>query len=135
VSAGRTHADDTAPLRVLVVDDQPAFRTTVELVLRHTDGFELVASADSGEAAIDLVASGLGLDLAIVDVHMPGIDGATTAARLRVLRDDVTVVLTSTYRSDELPHTVTDGPFAYVPKIDLDPERLRELWALEHGDG
>jgi DNA-binding NarL/FixJ family response regulator len=135
VSAGRTHTDDTAPLRVLVVDDQPAFRTTVELVLRHTDGFELVASADSGEAALDIVSAGLGLDLAIVDVHMPGIDGATTAARLRVLRDDVTVVLTSTYRRDELPHTVTDGPFAYVPKTDLDPERLRELWVLEHGDG
>ena len=64
MSAGRTHTDDTAPLRVLVVDDQPAFRTTVELVLRHTDGFELVASADSGEAALDIVSAGLGVDLA-----------------------------------------------------------------------
>jgi DNA-binding NarL/FixJ family response regulator len=128
-STGSPRGRDATPLRVLVVDDQPAFRTTVELVLRHTEGFELAGSAESGEAAIELVASGIDIDLAIIDVHMPGIDGAVTAARLRELRGDLTAVLTSTYRRDELPPSVSASPFAYVAKAELDPERLRELWA------
>ena len=120
------------PLRVLVVDDQPAFRTTVELVLRHADGLDLVGSAESGEAALDLVSAGLVIDLAIIDVNMPGIDGAVTAARLKALHADVTAVLTSTYQRDELPPSVAGSPFPYLGKADLDPDRLRELWELDH---
>jgi len=115
------------PLRVLVVDDQPAFRTTVEMVLRHADGLELVGSVDSGEAALDLVSGGLVVDLAIIDVNMPGIDGAVTAARLKELCADVTAVLTSTYERVELPPSVTGSPFPYLGKAELDPDRLREL--------
>jgi DNA-binding NarL/FixJ family response regulator len=128
----RRGKDVGMPLRVLVVDDQPAFRTTVELVLRHAEGLDLVASAESGEAALDLVSGGLVIDLAIIDVNMPGIDGAVTATRLKELHGDVTAVLTSTYQRDELPPSVAGSPFPYLGKAELDPDRLWELWELDH---
>lgn len=117
-------------LRVLVVDDQQSFRDTMALVFEYADGIELTATATSGEQAIGLVESGLEIDLALIDVNLGGIDGATTADRLHDF--DVTTVLTSTYDVHDLPATVSSSSSPFVPKRDLDPVHLVELWEHDH---
>lgn len=120
--------DRPVPLRVLVVDDQPAFRTTVALVLAHVPELEVVAEAPSGEAALALLDAGLDVHVALIDVHMPGIDGATTARILTERHGDVVVVLTSTYAAHELPSSVSTSAFPYLPKDEFDPDHLVRWW-------
>ncbi|MBI1235648.1 MAG: response regulator [Alphaproteobacteria bacterium] len=57
---------------VLIVDDDPTQRRLLQAVLEK-QGFE-VASADSGEAAMDMLARG-GVDVMLLDLVMPGMDG------------------------------------------------------------
>ena len=64
----------TAPLRVLVVDDEPLARQRIEDLLRHEAGVEIVGTADNGIAAVDAIRT-LRPDLVFLDVQMPGRTG------------------------------------------------------------
>ena len=65
---------------ILVVDDLPQNVRLLRAVLEPR-GYE-VASADSGEEALERLGEG-GVDLVLLDVVMPGIDGYEVCRRLR----------------------------------------------------
>jgi two-component system, LytTR family, response regulator len=69
------------PLRVLVVDDEAPARRKILRLLRSEPGVQVVAEADSGEAAISAVAKHQP-DLAFLDVQMPGMDGFAVIQRI-----------------------------------------------------
>ncbi|WP_157267819.1 response regulator [Azohydromonas aeria] len=69
--------------RVLVVDDEPVIALCVQAFLED-DGME-VTIVNSGEEALERVGAGGCFDVCIMDVRLPGIDGATTVARLAAL--------------------------------------------------
>jgi len=77
--------------RVLVVDDNATNRKVIDL---QTARWGLVPrSTDSPEQALAWVEAGERFDLAILDMHMPGMDGAALAERLRVLAPQMPRVL------------------------------------------
>lgn len=80
--------------RVLVVDDYPAFRETVGRVLEADPRFTIVAEAASGEEAVAL-AGQMPLDLVLVDLHLPGMNGLATAAAIKASQAEVVVLLLS----------------------------------------
>ena len=65
---------ERAPIRVLIVDDEPLARQRIEDLLAAEDRVEIVASVDNGEAAVDAVRR-LSPDLVFLDVQMPGKTG------------------------------------------------------------
>jgi CheY-like chemotaxis protein len=76
--------------RILVVDDEADCRETVSAMLT-ANGFA-VAAAESGEAALRQVESGLDFQLLLVDVSMPGMSGTELAQQVRVRQPLVPVV-------------------------------------------
>ncbi|MEP7124149.1 MAG: response regulator, partial [Byssovorax sp.] len=67
---------------ILVVDDERNIRRTLGLVLRG-EGYR-VAEAESAEEALALIESGQSpVDLAIIDIMLPGMSGLELLARLR----------------------------------------------------
>jgi DNA-binding NarL/FixJ family response regulator len=71
----------TAPVRVLLVDDQELFRRGVGIVLDAQDGIEVVGQASNGEEALTKVLE-LAPDLVLLDLQMPVMDGVEVVARL-----------------------------------------------------
>lgn len=67
--------------RVLLVDDEPLARQRVRELLAGIEGYVCQAEADSGEAALATCADG-GIDIVLLDLRMPGLDGLETARRL-----------------------------------------------------
>lgn len=119
---------------VLVVDDQPPFREAARSVVDRLRGFEVVAEADSGEAAIAVVES-LRPQLVLMDIKMGGIDGAggmdgiEATAEITARHPDTMVVLVSTYELNDLPPSArTSGARAYINKDDFGGRLLRRLW-------
>ena len=105
--------------RVLVVDDHEGCRNVlVELV--EAAGFEVVATADSGEAAV-AAAVALAPDLAVLDVRMPGQGGRAAAGVIAALQPDTVVVLVS-----ETPRSGGD----VIAKSALTPALLRSIWRV-----
>ena len=80
-----------------------------------------------------MLAAGLGPDLVLLDVCMPGIDGVETARRLKAAHPASTIVLLSTARlEDRAADLASCGAVAFVPKEAFGPAMLRRVWD-EHG--
>jgi DNA-binding response OmpR family regulator len=98
---------------VLVVDDERAIRRLLRLYL--TDAGFTVAEAPDGEAAIDQVRRG-GIDLVLLDLMLPGMDGFEVCRRLEEISSVPVIMITA--RGDEA-HRVTGlelGADDYVVK-------------------
>lgn len=88
-----------APIRVLLVDNEPDFLEPISFWLRN-QGYQ-VMSADDGEAAVGLVTSWKP-DVIFLDVLMPGMDGIETLRRIRALHKTLPVILvTASNLTDE----------------------------------
>ena len=85
-------------VRVLTVDDHPAFRDAARALIDATPGFEVAGEVNSGEDAVGAVMR-LRPDLVLMDVGLSGIDGYEATRRLRYVRPATVIVLVSA--SDE----------------------------------
>jgi two-component system nitrogen regulation response regulator NtrX len=99
---------------ILVVDDEPGVRSSLSGVLRD-EGYS-VEAVSSGEACLDRVTRGP-VDLIVLDVWLPGMDGLATLARLRERQVDSQVVLISGHGNIESAvRAIKLGAFDFVEK-------------------
>lgn len=84
--------------RILIVDDEENQRKSLGIGLR-LEGYSVLEAAD-GEAALEVLAREP-VDLALVDLMMPGINGLDLARRMRFRHPEVRIVLTSAYHLSE----------------------------------
>jgi two-component system invasion response regulator UvrY len=113
--------------RVLVVDDQPPFRSAARTLIGLLSGWSVVAEAETGEDAVRL-AGELGPDVVLMDINLPGRNGIESTRELLAVHPGAAVVLTSTYAADDLPSgAATCGAIGYLRKEELTPRVLREL--------
>ena len=115
---------------VLIADDDPVARDLLAEVLAK-EGYR-VASAGGGGEALEL-ARGTPIDLAIVDLRMPDIDGLAVLRGLHGLRPGVPVVIVTAFASIETAmEAIRAGAYDYLSKpFQLDLIRLRARRALE----
>jgi len=113
---------------VLAVDDQAAFLSVMRDLLAATEHLEVVAEAESAQAAIEL-AGEIEPGMVLMDIWMPGMDGMSAVQEIKARLPDTIVVLTSTTHPDELPLRPDDlGADAVVWKSDLRPALLDDIW-------
>jgi DNA-binding NarL/FixJ family response regulator len=124
-SSGRQPND----VRVLLVDDQDAFRRAARAVIERTPGFVLVAEAVHAEGALAAVCT-VPTDLVLMDIGLDGSVDGIEATRVLLLRHPgLVVVLMSTYEPVDLPTQArTCGATAYLSKHELSPTTLRAIW-------
>ena len=99
---------------ILIVDDEPGVRTALSGVLRD-EGYT-VEAVPSGEACLERLTRGA-VDLIVLDVWLPGMDGLATLARLRERQVDAQVVLISGHGNIESAvRAIKMGAFDFVEK-------------------
>jgi len=79
-------------LRVLVVDDHPAFRRALTSALRLVNNVEVAGEAGGGVAAAEQ-AGALQPDLVLMDLSMPDLNGIEAMRRIHAARPDLPVVI------------------------------------------
>jgi two-component system, NarL family, invasion response regulator UvrY len=124
---------ETDTIAVLIVDDQAPFRAAARAVIGVTTGFEVVAEADSGEAAV-AEARALHPSLVLMDINLPGINGIEATREIVAEQPDTVVILMSTYNAGDLPaDAATCGAADYVHKEDFSPDEVRRIWDGRQG--
>ena len=73
---------DTTLIRVMLVDDHAVVRSGLSTFLMTCDDMELVGEASSGEQALSVCPQAKP-DVVLMDLVMPGMDGATTTHKIR----------------------------------------------------
>jgi DNA-binding NarL/FixJ family response regulator len=122
-------------VRVLIVDDQEAFRAVAREVVSATEGFEVVGEAADAEESL-VAARRLRPDLVLMDVHLPGMDGIEASRRLRSERDGVVVLLLSTYDPEDFAsRLLASGASAFIAKAGFDPGSLSDAWSRRNAAG
>jgi len=115
-------------VRVLTVDDQEPFRRAARRLIEATPGFCAAGEAASGEDGVTAAMSGE-VDLMLMDVRLPGIDGIEATRRIRAARPDIEVLLVSSAAAQDLPPGASEcGALAVRRKDELRPSVLLELW-------
>src|SRR5581483_2815645 len=116
---------------VLVVDDQPAVRNLARTVLERA-GLRVLTANDGYEAVSVFTEHAAEIHAVLLDLSMPGMDGAEVFRHITELVPDVRVVLCSGYNEQDV-NTKLDGrkPAGFLRKpyhpSDL-VNRLRTIW-------
>jgi DNA-binding NtrC family response regulator len=110
-----------APLHLLIVDDDESLRTT--LAQRFTKLGMVVTTAASAEEALTAAAQGRP-DVALLDLHLPGMDGIELLAKLKAEQPEVeALVLTAHSSLETAVEAMKRGAYDYLTK----PFRLSDL--------
>ncbi len=115
-------------VRVLLVDDQPRYMHALAAVVEETVNFTVVGQAGTGEECLRLAPT-VGVDLVLLDVNLPDMDGVEVARRLRGGDAPPVVVLLSTYDEEAGERFVVEsGANAYVTKSGFGSDLLARMW-------
>lgn len=121
---------------IYLVEDQDLMRSSMRTYLSAEDDFDVIGTADSGEAAIhDLVESGQALpDVVLVDVALPGMSGIDLVGQLREAHPSLACLILSGHAEEsyvEAAHQA--GAKGYVMKGKPD-EYIRAIRATLAGE-
>lgn len=113
------------PIRVMLVDDSAVIRGIFKRVLTAQSDIEVVCSVSDGQMAINNL-SRHDIEVVILDIEMPNMDGLTALPKLMQLKPDLQIIMASTLtrRNAEISiRALANGAKDYIPK----PESSKEL--------
>jgi HlyD family type I secretion membrane fusion protein len=112
-------------IRTLLVDDENLIRKTLQLYLESEPNIEIIATADNGNTAINLVKE-FEPDVILLDIEMPEMDGlmATEELSLRFPQSKI-IILSSHDETAYLSRALTAGAKGYLLK-NISPEKLSQ---------
>jgi DNA-binding NarL/FixJ family response regulator len=121
-------------IRVAIVDDQELVRMGLRMVLDAQPDVSVVAEAGDGAAAVALAARG-GIDVMLMDVRMPGLDGIAATERITAAGSAPRILVLTTFDLDEYAFAaLRAGASGFLLKDARPPELLGAIRAVHSGD-
>jgi two-component system response regulator DesR len=121
-------------IRLLLADDQALVREALRALLELQEDFEVVASVGRGDEVV-AAAREYPIDVALLDIEMPGLDGLAAAAVLSTQLPDVRVIILTTFgRAGYLRRAMEAGAVGFVVKdapADALADAIRRVMAGE----
>lgn len=121
-------------IRLLVVDDHPIFRAGLcEQLAGGPEGIEIVAEAESGEQACELVAS-LRPNVVLMDCNMPGMKGLDATRKIKADFPEIKIIVFSATAEIERVRAVLQaGANGYLLKTASTPELRQAIMTVLGG--
>ncbi|UED85128.1 response regulator transcription factor [Streptomyces profundus] len=121
-------------IRVIVADDEPLIRAGIRMILTSADDIDVVAEAGNGREAVELVRLHA-VDVALLDIRMPLLDGLAALAELRRIAPTVrTLILTTFGERDNVLRALGEGGAGFLLKDAAPGELIRAVRAAAAGD-
>ncbi|GAA0385245.1 response regulator transcription factor [Streptomyces luteireticuli] len=121
-------------IRVMLVDDQALLRTGFRMVLAAQPDMEVVAEAGDGAEALDVLAA-TAVDVVLMDVRMPRLDGVEATRRICDQENAPKVIILTTFDLDEYAFSALKvGASGFMLKDVPPAELLGAIRAVHSGD-
>jgi DNA-binding NarL/FixJ family response regulator len=102
--------------KVLIVDDHKLFREGLVFMISKMKGFEVVGEASNGTAFLEMIDN-LDVDIVIMDIAMPGIDGVTATARALEKYPNLKIIALTMFCDEEYYYKMIQaGVSSYILK-------------------
>ena len=122
-------------IRVVLVDDHPALRVGLRIMLEQAPDIQVLASASTGEEALAQIRA-LMPDVVVLDCQLPGISGMEVAAEIRRLGLPVRVLALSAYTDDQvIQGMIQAGAVGYLLKEEAPAAIVDAVRAAAMGEG
>jgi len=106
----------TAPLKVLIIEDDPLMQLGLKHALDHSSDFEIVGQESDGVAGVQLAAQ-LSPDLIIMDIGLPHLDGIEATRQIKVASAEARIVILTSHATEhETALALANGADAYCIK-------------------
>lgn len=114
---------EVSSIRVMLVDDHAVVRSGLSAFLTAYKDLELVGEASNGERAI-LLCQQAQPDVILMDLVMPGMDGATATRKIREQYPQIQVIALTSFKEQDLVHgALQAGAIGYLLK-DISADEL-----------
>jgi DNA-binding NarL/FixJ family response regulator len=121
-------------IRVVVADDQEMVRAGFRLLLERVEDIEVVAEAEDGAQAVELVAR-LRPDVVLMDIRMPGLDGLAATEQVLDRTPGTKVVVLTTFDVDEYVFSALRiGASGFLLKSSPAERLVRAIRLVAEGD-
>lgn len=111
-----TVPEPALPIQIQIVEDHDLTRSSLRALLGAQPGFRVVCEARTGEEALAQLARSP-VDVVLMDINLPGIDGIQAANEVRRVRPEARVMmLTASNRRDQVCAALASGAVAYCLK-------------------
>ena len=122
------------PIRILIADDHPLFRTGLRSLLESVADTEVVGEAASGTEAVELART-LTPDVVVMDLNMPDLNGIEATRQIVQDTKDVHVLVMTMHEDDESVFAALRvGARGYQLKGAVQAETLRAIRAVANGE-
>jgi DNA-binding NarL/FixJ family response regulator len=122
-------------IRVVLVDDHPALRVGLRIMLEQTPDIHVEAEAGASEEALAQVKALLP-DVVVMDCQLPGMSGMEAAAEIRRLDLPVHVLALSAYTDDQIIQgMIQAGAVGYLLKDEAPAVVIEAVRAAARGEG
>lgn len=102
--------------KILVADDHDLVRMGIVRMLEDVEGFEVVGEAKTGEEAVSLART-LPIDVALMDVRMPGFGGLEATRKILTYKPEVKIIAVTSLTDEMFPERLMKaGASGYVTK-------------------
>lgn len=122
-------------ISVVLVDDHPALRVGLRIMLEQAPDIHVVAEAGAGEEALAQIRA-LRPDVAVLDCQLPGVSGMEIAAEIRRLGLSTRVLALSAYTDDQIVQSMLQaGAVGYLLKEEAPAAIVDAVRAAARGEG
>jgi DNA-binding NarL/FixJ family response regulator len=121
-------------IKIFCADDHPIFRHGLCDIIRATGRFDIIGEAADGPTALKQISTRRP-DIAVLDIHLPGLSGLDLARALQKLHPPVPVLILTMSHEEELVTAAIDaGVAGYVLKDNAAQELVEALRSIALGD-
>jgi DNA-binding NarL/FixJ family response regulator len=126
-------ADAEKPIRIAIVEDDPASRKLLVSILQADPDYAVIAEFAEGNAAISAVPH-MKPDIVLVDLGLPDISGIEVIAKLKAIAPDCDVLVVTTFGDEKtVTRALEAGADGYLLKGTALEELRRDIHLLQNG--
>jgi len=121
------------PIKVSIVEDNPALRNTLAKMFSEAQGMQCVSAHATGEDAVSNIPAA-GPDVALVDIHLPGMSGIECVAKLKSQLPGLQMLMLTRYEQNDLIfNSIRAGASGYLLKNSPRAELIQAVEQVHAG--
>lgn len=121
-------------IKLYLAEDQQLLNTALTMILNLETDFEVIGSATDGDTALSDIIK-LKPNIVLLDIEMPKLTGLEIAKRLRLLKQDVRIMVLTTFAQEHyFQQALQNNVNGYMLKDSPSEELIRSIRSIMAGD-